>query len=57
MFYLSIQEHHIQMNHGPISVAMYGDHDKHALVTYPDIALNCKYYTCLKYTSSPYNFF
>jgi hypothetical protein len=45
MFYfLSIQEHHIQTSHGPVSVAVYGDHDKPALVTYPDIALNRKYY-------------
>nr|CAB3446158.1 unnamed protein product [Digitaria exilis] len=34
------KEHHIQTNHGPVSVAVYGDHDKPALVTYPDIALN-----------------
>jgi hypothetical protein len=58
MFYfLSIQEHHIQTNHGPVSVAVYGDHDKPALVTYPDIALNCKNYTCFKYTGSPFDFF
>ncbi|XP_051199693.1 protein NDL1 [Lolium perenne] len=34
------KEHHIQTKHGPVSVAVYGDHDKHALITYPDIALN-----------------
>ncbi|KAG2657168.1 hypothetical protein PVAP13_1KG189200 [Panicum virgatum] len=34
------KEHHIQTNYGPVSVAVYGDHDKPALVTYPDIALN-----------------
>ncbi|EEC72770.1 hypothetical protein OsI_06423 [Oryza sativa Indica Group] len=34
------KEHHIHTNHGPVSVAVYGDHDKPALVTYPDIALN-----------------
>ncbi|PWZ04918.1 Pollen-specific protein SF21 [Zea mays] len=34
------QEHHIQTNHGSVSVAIYGDHDKPALITYPDIALN-----------------
>ncbi|OEL13194.1 Pollen-specific protein SF21 [Dichanthelium oligosanthes] len=34
------KEHHIQTNHGPVSVAIYGDHDKPALITYPDIALN-----------------
>ncbi|KAI4963831.1 hypothetical protein ZWY2020_010414 [Hordeum vulgare] len=33
-------EHHIQTNHGSVSVAVYGDHDKPALVTYPDVALN-----------------
>ncbi|AQK59661.1 protein NDL1-like isoform X2 [Zea mays] len=39
-------EHHIQTNHGPVSVAVYGDHDKPALVTYPDIALN--YMSCFQ---------
>uniref|UniRef100_A0A453NUJ7 Uncharacterized protein n=3 Tax=Aegilops tauschii subsp. strangulata TaxID=200361 RepID=A0A453NUJ7_AEGTS len=34
------KEHHIQTNHGSVSVAVYGDHDKPALVTYPDVALN-----------------
>uniref|UniRef100_A0A804P304 Uncharacterized LOC100383387 n=1 Tax=Zea mays TaxID=4577 RepID=A0A804P304_MAIZE len=40
------KEHHIQTNHGPVSVAVYGDHDKPALVTYPDIALN--YMSCFQ---------
>ncbi|TVU07918.1 hypothetical protein EJB05_41295 [Eragrostis curvula] len=35
-----LTEHHIQTNHGSVSVAIYGDHDKPALITYPDIALN-----------------
>uniref|UniRef100_A0A804R627 Pollen-specific protein SF21 n=1 Tax=Zea mays TaxID=4577 RepID=A0A804R627_MAIZE len=34
------KEHHIQTNHGSVSVAIYGEHDKPALITYPDIALN-----------------
>uniref|UniRef100_A0ACD5ZMP2 Uncharacterized protein n=1 Tax=Avena sativa TaxID=4498 RepID=A0ACD5ZMP2_AVESA len=34
------KEHHIQTNHGAVSVAVYGDHDKPALITYPDVALN-----------------
>jgi len=34
------QEHHIQTNHGSVLVAIYGDHDKPAVITYPDIALN-----------------
>lgn len=34
------QEHLIQTRHGPISVAVYGDQDKIALVTYPDVGLN-----------------
>jgi hypothetical protein len=42
--YCFLQEHHIQTKHGPVSVAVYGDHDKHALITYPDIALNRKFY-------------
>jgi hypothetical protein len=43
MFYLSIQEHHMQTNHGPVSIAVYGDHDQPVLVNYPNIALNWKY--------------
>jgi hypothetical protein len=27
---------------GPVSVVVYGDEDKPALVTYPDVGLNCK---------------
>ncbi|OAY83960.1 pollen-specific protein SF21-like [Ananas comosus] len=34
------KEHHIHTNHGSVSVAVYGDIDKPALVTYPDVALN-----------------
>jgi len=41
-----LQEHHIQTNHGSVSVAIYGDHDKPALITYPDIALN--YMSCFQ---------
>ncbi|CAL9195366.1 unnamed protein product [Musa hybrid cultivar] len=35
-----IFEHHVLTSHGPISVAVYGDLEKPALVTYPDVALN-----------------
>ncbi|KAJ3691960.1 hypothetical protein LUZ60_012310 [Juncus effusus] len=34
------KEHHIYTHHGPVSVAVYGDHEKPALITYSDIALN-----------------
>ncbi|CAL9117418.1 unnamed protein product [Musa textilis] len=34
------KEHHVLTSHGPISVAVYGDLEKPALVTYPDVALN-----------------
>ncbi|XP_072998981.1 protein NDL1-like isoform X1 [Typha latifolia] len=34
------KEHHILTNHGSVSVAVYGDLEKPALVTYPDLALN-----------------
>ncbi|KAF3326564.1 protein NDL2-like [Carex rostrata] len=40
------QEHHIQTNYGPVSVAVYGDQDKLALITYPDVALN--YMSCFQ---------
>jgi hypothetical protein len=39
---LPFQEHHIQTGCGSVSVIVYGDHDKPALMTYPDLALNCK---------------
>jgi hypothetical protein len=29
-----------QMRHGPLLVSVYGDEDKPALVTYPDVAFN-----------------
>lgn len=29
---------------GSVTVAVYGDEDKPALVTYPDVGLNCKCY-------------
>jgi len=37
-----VQEHIIRTRHGSISVSVYGDQDKPALITYPDLALNCK---------------
>lgn len=37
------QEYLIQTRHGSVSVAVYGDQEKTALVTYPDIALNREY--------------
>ncbi|XP_073150212.1 protein NDL1-like isoform X2 [Henckelia pumila] len=33
-------EHIVRTGHGPVSVIVYGDQDKPALVTYPDLALN-----------------
>lgn len=38
-----IQEFYVKTGSGPVSVAVYGDQDKPALITYPDLALNCKY--------------
>ncbi|WOK96987.1 pollen-specific protein SF21-like [Canna indica] len=40
------KEHHVLTSYGPISVAVYGDLDKPALVTYPDVALN--YMSCFQ---------
>jgi hypothetical protein len=37
-----LQEHLIETYHGSVSVAVIGDPDKPALVTYPDLALNRK---------------
>lgn len=39
---LQFQEHRIQTGCGSVSVIVYGDHNKPALITYPDLALNCK---------------
>lgn len=39
---ISIQEHLVKTSCGPVSVCVYGDPEKPALVTYPDLALNCK---------------
>ncbi|XP_073150211.1 protein NDL1-like isoform X1 [Henckelia pumila] len=38
--YLGGKEHIVRTGHGPVSVIVYGDQDKPALVTYPDLALN-----------------
>lgn len=34
------QEHHIKTGRGTVSVIVYGDQEKPALITYPDLALN-----------------
>lgn len=39
---ICLQEHLVKTCHGYVSVAVIGDQDKPALVTYPDLALNCK---------------
>ena len=41
---LLVQEYYVKTGTGPVSVAVFGDRDKPALVTYPDLALNCKPY-------------
>lgn len=41
------QEHRVRTRHGPLSVSVYGDEDKPALVTYPDVALNRECLCCL----------
>ncbi|XP_020099791.1 pollen-specific protein SF21-like isoform X2 [Ananas comosus] len=40
VFAVSLQEHRIHTKHGSVSVAVYGDEDKPALISYPDVALN-----------------
>lgn len=32
----------METTYGPVCVAVCGDPDKPALITYPDLALNCK---------------
>ncbi|KAK9211765.1 hypothetical protein WN943_001142 [Citrus x changshan-huyou] len=38
--YLGGKEHHVPTGRGSVSVIIYGDQDKPALITYPDLALN-----------------
>ncbi|XP_074317318.1 protein NDL1-like isoform X1 [Silene latifolia] len=40
------KEYYVKTGSGPVSVAVYGDQDKPALVTYPDLALN--YASCFQ---------
>lgn len=40
------KEHLVKTSHGSISVAVFGDQDKPALITYPDLALN--YMSCFQ---------
>ena len=37
---ICFQEHLIKTGYGSVSVAVFGDQDKQALITYPDLALN-----------------
>lgn len=39
---ICLQEHLVKTCHGYVSVAVIGDQDKPALVTYPDLGLNCE---------------
>ncbi|XP_061950883.1 protein NDL1-like isoform X3 [Populus nigra] len=44
--YLGGKEHHVRTGCGSVSVIVYGDQDKPALITYPDLALN--YMSCFQ---------
>ncbi|XP_057431855.1 protein NDL2-like isoform X2 [Lotus japonicus] len=44
--HLPSKEHLIRTRYGSVSVAVYGDQDKPALITYPDLALN--YVSCFQ---------
>uniref|UniRef100_A0A804LQ10 AAA ATPase AAA+ lid domain-containing protein n=1 Tax=Zea mays TaxID=4577 RepID=A0A804LQ10_MAIZE len=48
-----LEEHHMQTNHGPVSIAVYGDHDQPALVNYPNIALNWNHLSFIKHHKRP----
>lgn len=41
-FLICFQEHLVKTSKGSVSVSVFGDPDKPALVTYPDLALNRK---------------
>ena len=38
----TLQEYLVPTSFGPVSVVVCGDQDKPALITYPDVGLNCK---------------
>ncbi|KAH6790854.1 N-MYC downregulated-like 2 [Perilla frutescens var. frutescens] len=40
-FLLAGKDHVVKTSYGSLSVAVFGDYDKPALITYPDLALNC----------------
>lgn len=40
-FFWSLQECIVKTSKGSVSVLVCGDRDKPALITYPDVALNC----------------
>jgi len=42
-FWIAFQEHHIRTGCGSVSVIVYEDPDKPTLITYPDLAPNCKH--------------
>jgi hypothetical protein len=46
LFSYLLQEHHVKTCHGSVSVVVYGDQEKPALITYPDVALN--YMSCFQ---------
>ncbi|KAK8509068.1 hypothetical protein V6N12_018157 [Hibiscus sabdariffa] len=37
---IDLKEHHVRTRCGSVSVIVYGEQDKPALITYPDLALN-----------------
>jgi len=41
-FYTLQQKHEVTTSFGPISVLVCGDRRKPALVTYPDVGMNCE---------------
>lgn len=42
-YFLGPQEHLVKTRFGEVSVTVFGDKEKPALITYPDVALNCKF--------------
>ena len=42
-FWIAFQKHHIRTGCGYVSVIVYEDPDKPTLITYPDLAPNCKH--------------
>lgn len=52
--FLVLQECLVETSKGSISVFVCGDQEKPAIVTYPDVALNCMFHCLLLFNDNPF---